>query len=233
MTVSEMITALDLKLDKSSSFETTAFETEDKLFWLNESQIEIVKRKVFGNNYRREALFQGTKHLQDIQTLFKEVDTGSTYITGHSFYNNVQYISLTSGVIDSSTPYMFYIDSSVKFGTNTDITNCVYINKDEAKPLLETDTNKPYLQYVYCYLSDNNLNFIKDPYADSITHLHLTYIRKPKTLVTGTPGATETNTSEIAEEAHNEIVDLAVFMMLENIESTRLQSNQLMVNNNE
>ena len=52
MTVLEMHTAVLLGLDKSASLQVAAFEPEDIDYWLNEGQLELIKQKVFGNNYR-------------------------------------------------------------------------------------------------------------------------------------------------------------------------------------
>jgi len=69
MTVLEMHTAVSLGLDKSASFQVAAFEPEDIDYWLNESQIELIKRKMFGNNFRGESFDQGVKRMEDLRTL--------------------------------------------------------------------------------------------------------------------------------------------------------------------
>ena len=97
---------------------------------------------------------------------------------------------------------------------------------------MHTPYNRPVLRVPYVYIADSNFNFIYDP-DNEFYNVNITYLRTPKKLVSGTPGVGEVNTSELPEQTHSEIVALTVNMLLENIESERFQTNQLMYNNKE
>lgn len=231
MTVLEMHTAVYLKLDKSASYQVAAFEPEDIDFWLNEAQIEYVKRKAFGNDYRREDLEGGVKHVDDLNTLVKEYET---IPTAHSFYPNViSTASLTSNIGTQGNPYMFYVGASIQYETTNKLAEVTLIGKHQIKNLIQTEYNIPFIKVPYAYLSDDKLHVIKDPYSNNVSSLLLRYIKRPNVMIRSGVGSNTVTTCVLPIHTHQEIVDLAVYLMLENIESTRFQTNQIVLNNKE
>lgn len=231
MTVLEMHNAVYLELDKSASYQTAAFEPEDIDFWLNEAQLELVKRKAFGNNYRREDLDGSVKRMEDLTTLIKE----ATILTlnNHSFYPNVVVTPALDTTIPVADPYMFFVGMAIKYATTNMISEVTLIEKNQIKNLVQTQYNTPFIKVPYAYLSDNKLNIIKDPYSNAVSSALLRYIKRPDKLVRSGIVQNTTTTCELPLQVHAEVVALAVYLMLENIESTRLQTNEIVLNNKE
>jgi hypothetical protein len=226
MTVLEMHIAVQLELDKSSSFQLAAFEPEDIDFWLNEAQTELVKRKAFGNNYRQEEFDSSIKRMEDLTTLVKESSELSP--TAHAYYTNVDMFTLPSD-------YMFLVGGTCKLtiGDKVDkLSECQVVKRNEIGNLVETIFNKPFLSNPYIYLADSKINVISDPFA-TVSAFRCRYIKKPGTLVRTEPGTGQVTTSELPLQVHPELVALTTFLMLENIESQRLQTNQLILNSKE
>lgn len=226
MTVLEMHTAVELGLDKSASFQIAAFEPEDIDYWLNEAQTELVKRKIFGNNPRGEWYDGSVKRMEDLTTILKTAAVSS--LGSHPMYPNVYTVDTTA--LDSN--YMFFVDAVCE-EADGDKEETQLVKISQIKNLIETERNKPYLRNPYVFLQGNNVNIIRDPFK-TYTNVHVTYVERPLTLVRENPVANvSTTTSVLPEQVHPEIVALTVLLMLENIESQRLQSNLITFNTKE
>jgi len=235
MTVLEMHTAVLLGLDKSSSFEVAAYEPEDIDYWLNESQLELIKQKVFGNNYRKERYGEGIKRADDLATLIEYTGELSfpTELVPHAYHPNVAGVSIATHIPD----YLFYIGSDVLIADpNASTTNTphesILVEEEVIGKLIATPYNEPVLRNAYIYLKENQVNVIYDPYA-TLDSIYVSYIRKPDKLVRSTPGVGETTVCELPEQVHPELVALTISLMLENIESPRFQTQFLTLNNKE
>lgn len=221
MTTLEMHEAVKLGLDKSSSLELPAFEPEEIDYWLNEAQLQIVKQKAFGNNFRGEGFEQSVKRTEDLTTLV--VESGEVQLLSHPFYPNVGY-TLTSSVNSANAVYMFFVDATAKYEEGGTVISTLPIKQENIKNLIETDFNIPYIKNPFVYFYENKIGVIYDPYKP-VTSIYLKYIKQPKKLVRTVPTGYETNVCELPVQTHPEIVALTVNMLLENIESERQQNN--------
>lgn len=221
MNIFEMHMAVKLGLDKSSGLELPAFEPEEIDYWLNEAQMQIIKQKAFGNNFRGEGFEDSVKRIDDLTTLV--VESNEITILPHPFYENVGYIPINS-LNNTDEVYMFFVGATVKFvGTGTVVT-ALPVKQEDIKNLIETDFNKPYIKNPFVYFYDNKIGVIYDPYKET-SSIYVKFIKKPKTLVRTAPAEYQTNVCELPEQVHTEVVALTVSMLLENIESERQQNN--------
>lgn len=221
-----MHTAVLLGLDKSASFQVAAFEPEDIDYWLNEAQLELVKRKLYGNNYRQEWYEDSVKRMEDLTPLLRNEVAGA--FGTHPIYPNVDTIDTAALTGD----YMFYVNISCKNTAQSLLDEAILIKSSEIKNLVETSRNKPYLKNPYVFLQDNDINIIRDPFR-TYDEYSVFYVVKPAVLVRTSPGPGQVTTSELPEQVHPEIVALAVYLMLENIEAERQQTNLITLNNKE
>lgn len=229
MTVAEMQSAVRLGLDKTSSFEYASFLTEELDFWLNEAQERFVKQRLYGNNYKQEKYDQSQKRVDDLRTLIRQsgnLTLNSSYL-GSNIKEAVLPVSLSDG------PYMFYLNSSVKDGVNNELQTGDTIPVELLSRYTKDVVNNPYIMRPLVYLYNAYSSFYTS-YVDMIaivygdefipTTCNVLYVRKPMKLVSGTPGTYETNTCELPEHTHREIVAICVEMLIENIESPRVQT---------
>ncbi len=235
MNVLKMHEAVKLGLDKTSSLELPAFEPEELDYWLNEAQLQIIKQKMYGNNFRGEGFEDSGKRMDDLVTLVQESDVLSLSI--HPFYPNVKTLNIED--IDSTNPdskYMFFISAAAQFespsNVDIDMIEAYPVMQNRIKDLIQTEFNTPFIKNPLVYFYDNKIGFIHDPYK-SITAAYIKYVKQPKELVS--TGATEyqTTESELPEQVHPEIVALTVNLLLENIESVRLEPNLMQLSKKE
>lgn len=229
MIVAEMHDAVRLGLDKSSNLPLPSFLPEEIDYWLNEAQIQVIKQKAFGNNFRKEGFEDSVKRVEDLATLVTISEDVPNY--PHPFYPNVRYIykgDVGNNYLSPSLAfeYMYYVDSVVRvladstsFQLGTRLAG-----HDSIRNLIETEFNKPVIRTPFVYFYEDKIGYIHDP-DHSISSVHVTCIRKPKEMVYANPSPGQTIVCELPEHVHPEIVASAINMILENIESPRQETN--------
>ena len=223
----DMHRAFRLNLDKSSSLVGNPdFLPEEIDFWLNEAQERFVKQRVFGNNLRKEALEQGQKRVDDLKTLI--CTYYGTSLSASSLGSNVKETLIP---VSATAPYLFYLDSALHGSVTSNVLQCgqVISTKDLSKYVADS-INTPYIRrplvYFYNSVGTNANQTIAFIYSSEFVPytVDITYIKKPKVLTYTTVSGYQTNTPDLPEETHKEIVNLAVQLVIENIESSRVQT---------
>lgn len=193
-----------------------SFLPEETDIWLNKANNMMINQKFTGNNTRRIAFEGDIKRIADLQKLISNASIDT--------HTNVSYINNAISFELSTIPDLLFIVSSlIKLDGNT--TSEVLITGHEvAKRVMETDINKPWIPRPIATLADDCITV----YYDSITHIDvskatisITYIRKPMLInFISSPDAVY----ELEDNVAYELIDLAVAIALENIESQRLNT---------
>ena len=229
MTVQEMHLAVKLGLDKTSNFALPSLLPEEIDYWLNEGQLQVVKQKAFGNNFRQEDLNTGVKRIDDLTPLIKEsVSFSSGTITQHSNYTNVKTLARLQ---PSLSDYMFFISATCKYSDNK-VGETKLIPYTSINNLVVTEYNRPFLRNPYVYITNDYFNFIINP-DSTLSSVSFRYIKTPKQLVRTSPVGEQTTESELPNQVHPEIVAATVNMLLENLESQRVQTNEVQLSRKE
>lgn len=229
MTVSEMHMAIRIVLDKTSGFTYASLLPEELDFWLNEAQQRFIKQRLSGNNYLREKYDQSQKRIDDLKTLVRQ--SGNLTLTSSNLGSNVKEAILPTS--DSTSPYMFYLNSSLKDSLNNELQTGDIIPVTLLNTYVKDSINNPFilkpLVFIYNAYSSfytTNVDKIAFIHGDEFTPYtaSVLYVKKPMKLVSGTPSTYETNTCELPEHTHSEIVNIAVSLLVENLESPRVQT---------
>ncbi len=231
MTVTEQHQAIRLHLDKTMS--TTGyvqdFLPEELNFWLNEAQDRFIKQRLSGNNPLQQKFDYSQKRIDDLKTLI--IQSGKLWLAQSSLAANVKSCDLP--ITDTNNPYLFYLNSSLYDSGSGVLQTGDTISIDLISRYLKDSINNPYIRrpLVFFYHNiDNSVSNIGDKIAfihgDEFTptRCDITYIKKPKKLIHQSPGTYETTTCELPEYTHREIVVIAAEMLIENIESQRVQT---------
>lgn len=218
----DMHNAFRLNLDKSSSLVGNPdFLPEEIDYWLNNAQDRFVKQ-------RFKEFEQGIKRITDLQTLVNY--TSTIPLTASYLGPNVKEGSLSTYVVG----YLFYL-SSVVFDNTTPIPNRIQcadpIDTNHLKNYISDYINSPFIRRPIPYFyskgvetDDQTIAIIYDSNIFTPYGLGLTYLRQPLQLTSQTVSGYQTNTCELPVETHEEIVNIAVSLVIENIESPRVQS---------
>lgn len=191
--------------------------TKDKLnsdtimYFLNMSQDRYIKE-----NFLSKAKIQ-----DNIEFLKKRSDVLKDLIVRASITSSGNH--LDGGLIyDLPSNYLLYITSQSNITRSDEynessalyITNRLILH-DELDNVITTPINKPILRQPCVLLEgQDDLVLYKDQYT-TISGFVLIYLKEPSELVLGTPGTGETTTCELADHTHQEIVEKAANLYIE------------------
>ncbi len=216
MTAAELKQSFKVKLDQTDSNHTRQYENEEINLWLNEGQLRFIKTRFEGSNPKGESMEQTQKRIEDLRLVIgRKVIVPILTTTNDEF------------TVDLPDDYFLRTNSftTSKCGTITEpetkttrAENKVVFHNDLEKALRDSFRKPRFDQHLILF--EGNKVYI---YTDSgffPSEFTITYIKKPAEIdVIG--GVT----SELTELVHNEIVNEAVSMALENVQSPRYQSN--------
>ena len=246
MTIADMHTAVKLELDKSSALELPAFEPEEIDDWLNNAIRKFVKTRYSRMNPKKESFEESQKRSDDLKPLVVNYQTPllhsehSTLIGPYALTttsvmkdNVFGLIDGTSYVIDTPGGYSWPSNHWFTLSERCDIlangimsrVGVIECTADELEQKLED----PFSEHIVHYgrakpiriFNANDVELITDS-TYTVLYYYLTYLRAPATVqVTATAVS-----CDLPEHTHDEIVKLAVSMMLESIEQPRYQTYQ-------
>lgn len=193
-----------------------SFLEEEIDVWLNKANNMMINQKFTGNNTRRVAFEGDTKRISDLQGLVANTSIASH--TAASFTTNAIRFDLSS-VVD----YLFYIVSTIRLDGVTP-SEVILVGHEAAKKVTETGINKPWIPRPVATIADNKITIYYDTVDNqsvSKASLDLVYIKMPEVIdVLNKPN----QEYQLSDNVAYEMINLAVLMALENIESQRMSS---------
>lgn len=227
MTVLDLHTAFKVNMDKNAQGIAfggcPAFLPEEIDMFLNEAYIQVIHNKYNGTNAAQTAFEGSIKRISDLQNLIK-TDNGISLTYPDASSNVLLLNNFTEG--NNSNKRMLYVDCVLHFDNNS--TTCELIDHANAKQFLKTYNNDPWIDTPVAVLKDNTLKIFIDAHkmiASTYT-ADLTYVKYPTKIVYSNYSA---EINEVPDYILNEVVNRAVMLALENIESSRVQ-NKLTIN---
>lgn len=220
MTNSDLHQNFRVEYDKANVISSyPSFLSEEIDIWLNKGYKTLVTRMFAGNNVRQIGFEGDTKNISDLQSLIKQ--TTITSFNGAGGVNNC--VTFNTSSLPS---FLYFITGILQLGDGT-VLECKLATHDAAKKASETAINKPWLPNPVIVLHDNKINVFYDtvmtPKQGSVHNIQgiiVTYCAEPTEITYTVPNATV----EVSDTLCSEIVSLAVYYALENIESQRSQT---------
>lgn len=225
MDISNMHIAVKLELDKSSALELPAFEPEEIDFWLNNAIRKFVKTRYSGMNVKGTSFEQTQKRTDDLRTLLV-VDTISSISSSQAsrFENGSKW--------DLPVDYWFSIRETISVWMTTPAEIFHWGVIESTWDEIDARLLDPYSEHILHYNVAKPIRLFNGETIEIITDgnynigaIVMTYIKAPVTV-----DLSGTTDCDLPEHTHDEIVKLAVSMMLENIEQPRYQTYQNEVN---
>ena len=235
MTIEQFHREFKIFLDKVDSSAYAEFKPWEIDTILNESQDRIIKQRYGGNNIYRSGFEQSQKRTDDLKNITLTKFCKVTPVTDFNFYGYSIYqaglsqlFNDLSALEEYSGEYQFYIRSRARIIKDSceEWRQVNLVKQDDLETIFIDPFNRPSEEYPVIYFEDNSI-FILCGEGET-SGFQVTFIKRPTQLNLGTYSGDKTE-CELSEHLHREIVQQAVTIALENIESRRTQS-QVQVN---
>lgn len=231
MTSIEMVREFRIFVDKVDSQSVPDFEIEEIYIFLNEAQERYIKTHYGLNNIYQKSFEASQKRTDDLSNLvvtrFTAINLVSYEVNTYEAKLDTLYTNEAMDIASTDT-YMFFIRGRARHNSVT--CGTMYINpfmseQDDLENAKLDPFKRPDLENSLSYFEHGNIYIITDG-TYTIDKYKLTFIRRPLAI-------SASQNCELKAHTHKEIVQLAVQIALENIESPRLGTDTQLLNKTE
>lgn len=217
MTIQEFHTNFYQELDKTQDFEYPAFQPEQIDYWLNKAQQRFIESRLYPKDPRFKGFEGNQKRIDDLKSLVKKSDAITPVADGTIYYSQ-----LPNDYLHLIRHWCITNDSTC--GTKS--VGGVQVQQDDLNKLLKDPFWRPVANEPLFYLMGNKIVY-EQVVGFAITETRLNYIKKPVQMKLGSQYVeiSDDIDCELDSPTHQEILDIAISMVLENIESQRYQTN--------
>lgn len=230
ITRSDLHVAFKVVMDKNS--QSTAFGGAPAFldaeidYWLDQALFQLVSTKFTGHNTLEQPFEGSVKRVQDLEKLVK-TDKGITA----QLEDNSNKIVITDLLQNQAQGEgrMFFVNAVIHWNQsdNEDVIQrkpsavVSMIDHQVANRFLETYNNKPWIDTPVATIEDNSLQIYVDTTTTRAPYsVDITYVKYPTKIENlGSAGLVE-----IPEYMRYELINIAVQLALENIESRRIET---------
>ena len=218
MNIARMHTEFMVGYDKVDDLSYPDLRPEERDLFINKAIESIVKQRYSGNNARKESVEETQKRRDDLRNITSNYRTTT-------FINNTN--NKENGVfVDLPKDYWFALEEEAVI-SHVDCHN----NSTTSRVLIKPVTHDRYNRIKHDpFNKPNKIEVISLPYEDfrneiivdndsSVEEYFLRYLRKPAEV-----SFIDDIDCDLSEHLHREIVDYAVNLAIENIESPRFQT---------
>jgi hypothetical protein len=227
MTISEAHIAFKIGLDKIDSLNYPDILPEEIDFLLNQAQDRFVKQRYGKTNTKREAFEETQKRTEDLKTIVKTAHISPSALSIDNISNTARFYILP---VEHRYIIQEQVDISYTDCHGTTTTKKVLvrpIQHDDYDKILYDPFNIPNDVKVLRLMAEGQVELIAGT-GYTLGSYFLRYLKAPNRV------SITTNISfELPEDVHQEIVDIAVDLALENIESKRTQTFNKIINTQE
>lgn len=225
MTRDELHIAFKIEMDKNAQSIAyggcPAFLPEEVDYWLNKGYYDVITTKFTGQTATQTAFEGSVKRISDLERLVATDKDISVQITPNT---NCITVSNLLNRSETNTGRLFFIQAILHWNKNEEDYSSIVdlIDHETAKRYVLTYNNNPWVDRPVAIIENNSLLIYVDPIKMTGTFtIDITYVKHP-TLINNLPS--DTGLTEVPEPVQNEIVNKAVQLALDNIESQRIQT---------
>lgn len=233
MTIAEAHIDLQLGLDKIGSV-APELSVEEADLWINKAYLRYIKTHYGKNNLYQLGYEENQKRREDLKGLIKtkygkpEKLSSSYKVSLNTLYDDEAFSSQTT------EEYMFLVKLEASITTNncTNIVELKIVDQDKLGRIKFDPFNKSNYSAPKAYYEDDSIYILGD---FTVNYVNITYIKYPEKVKYGSVYSTPTADVEftISKHTHDEIIQLAVTLIIENYMSQRVQTIQIPNNNTE
>ena len=231
MTHSDIYTKFMIEYDKANITSSYPSLTKYEVATiLDKAYLALISQKYTGNNPRKSAFESDMKATEDLQPLINKFtaigslsgDNSYTFST-HTMNNLILYI--IDGEIEIKGSITSHDDIDHQYE------NIVFVSHDIAKKFRATKTNLPWVEQPVGCIENNSVVIYVDPmdvqYNGAQSKAEFTFIKRPAKFAVG-QGLSVTDYDfgqtefELSDSMAEELINLAIIMSTEIVESSRL-----------
>lgn len=231
----ELHIAFKVELDKNSNSVAyggcPSFIDSEIDYWINKGYYRLLMQKFTGGT-TNEVKFEGdVKRMADFERLVKTDESLDLKVKQNT---NCVYLENLLNRKNNNRGRMFYVSSVLHWVKNNEDHSATIklLDHTQIKNFIRTHNNNPWIENPVGVIEDNKLLVYYDSIdmqADSYK-LDLTYIKHP-CLIDNLPS--DLALSELPDQTWYEVINRAVQLALENIESQRSQTEQQLISTEE
>ena len=206
-----MITSFSQYYDKMTNLAAPGYEDSEILLFLNNAQLDLVKDRMFGENFQQPRFEDNQKRVTDLRSEVTWHDFGTGFLENNDFTKSKR-VNFGDHLIIPVVMYVIGVEAQVT-RTNPVVSaewaKCDFVRHEDMRKFDTTTFNKPYFPKPKYYIIGTSCYLIFDAYTtatgycNSSHHVIVRYIKEPTTLVAGKFCA-------FNQSVHQEIVDIAV-----------------------
>lgn len=231
MTHSDIYTKFMIEYDKANITSSYPSLTKYEVATiLDKAYLALIAQKYTGNNPRKSAFESDMKATEDLQPLINKFTAIGSLTGDNSYTFNTHTIdNLVLYIIDGQIEIKGSITSHDK--KDHQYENIVFVSHDVAKKFRATKTNLPWVEQPIGCIENNNVIIYIDPmdvqYNGAQSKAEFTYIKRPAKFAVGQGFSASDydfgNTKfELSDSMAEELINLAIIMSTEIVESSRL-----------
>lgn len=231
MTHSDIYTKFMIEYDKANITSSYPSLTKYEVATiLDKAYLALIAQKYTGNNPRKSAFESDMKATEDLQPLINKFTAIGSLSGDNSYTFNTHTINnLVLYIIDGEIEIKGNITSHDDIDHQYE--NIVFVSHDIAKKFRATKTNLPWVEQPVGCIENNNVVIYVDPmdvqYNGAQSKAEFTYIKRPAKFAIG-QGLSVTDYDfgqtefELSDSMAEELINLAIIMSTEIVESSRL-----------
>jgi hypothetical protein len=217
MTIQEFHIGFDIELDKTLDFEYPYISPEQKDYWLNKAQEQFIDNIAYPKNKMDYGFEEVQKNIDQLESLVvTSTGINTTEVIPNKFYT-----------VNLPTNYKYLVghECQVKQDNNIDIVVGIQTRHDSTATMKKDPFWKPILVEPLYHIENNQIQY--DTNGFSVVTSYPSYIRIEDKIQYGSQYLNPTQDLDctLPYHTHHKILDIAIGMVLENIESQRYQTN--------
>ena len=231
MTHSDIKTKFLIEYDKMNTTSSYPSLTDYEIATvLDKAYLATIANKLTGNNPRKAMFESDNKAIEDIRPLIttellskKKINTDVLTIQLPDAYcsNMVRYGIPNQG-------WMYFLNGFLTLNVSDSRLRVQLVNHEDAYNFMNTASNKPWVPIPTIYIEGDEIRLLYDSFKynlSDIGSLYCTYIKKPVLFVKGNECDFSNNTEfELNDNVAQEVINLAIIMSAEIVESQRLST---------
>ena len=236
MTVAEMHREFKISYDIIDSSAYPELLDAEIDFYLNEAMNRFIKKRYDKNNLYRKGFEEMQKRTEDLKALVVSRFADVVAVPSYTSIGDLVYRADVSALFDdighttaSTDKYMFYLKMSVDTCSDVGATCCGWnrvnlVQHDDLSTVARDPFNKPSDVYPIVFFEDQDI-FIWTGKTAIARNVLITFLRTPLAISLGNYGV-PLQVCELSDHTHKEIVQMAVQITIENLQSPRVQTNE-------